>query len=233
MTNELRNNKEWIEQRVTLRFVEDKILRIIDIDGWMSQKDLEEQVKDLLLDRHVILNKMFRMHVTKQEVARFREVNDHLTDLTRQMFADHRTIMESSYINSLEDINLECLVEVESVLDVDDGGEVLELADDADYGSNFAKMIDTIAWTEDLEIRSSTSHPGETIEPDYLDDGTSWAEGCLVLPQFEDIIVCHAVHDLCTHKNYTIPDLLRIPSYTLRHSIDSTSRHSINPTSLR
>ena len=221
MTNMLINSKEWIELRAKLQFVEEKILRIMDISGWVSHKDLEEQVKDLLLDRHVILNKMFRMHVTEQEVARFREVNDQLTALTRQMFADHRALMETPYVNSLEDVDAAYFVEVESMLEVDEGGEVLEFEDDAEYGSNFAQMIDAIAWTEDLEIRSCTSHPEETIEPDYLDDGTSWAEGCLVLSQFEDIIVCYTIHDLCVHKNYSIPDILRIPSYAISHTIDS------------
>ena len=213
--------------KATLQFVEKKTLRITDIGGWMSQKNLEEQGKDLLLDRHVILNKMFRMHVTGQEVARFRVVNDQLTALTRQMFADHRALMETPYVNSLEDKDPDCFVEVETKLDVDEGGEVLEFEDDADYGSNFAQMIDAIAWTEDLEIRSYTNYPGETIEPDYLDDGTSWAESNLVIPQFEDIIVCYAIHDLCVHKNYSIPDLLRIPSYTISHTIDRTRKHSV------
>ena len=227
MSKGLIDNKEWIELGAKLQFVEDKILRIMEIRGWMSQKELEELVKDYLLDRHVILNKMFRMHITEQEVARFREVNDRLTALTRQMFANHRALMKTRYVNSIEDKDPDCFVEVESVLDVDEGGEVLEFEDDADYGSNFAKMIDAIAWTEDLEIRSCTSHPGETIEPDYLDDGTSWSESSLVIPQFEDIIVCYSIHDLCVHKNYTIPDLLRIPSYTINQTIDITRKHSV------
>jgi hypothetical protein len=170
---------------------------------------------------------MFRMHITEQEVARFREVNDRLTALTRQMFADHRALMKTRYINSIDKKDPDCFVEVESTLDVDECGDVLEFEDDSDYGSNFAKMIDAIAWTEYLEIRSCTSHPGSTIEPDYLDDGTSWAESRLVIPQFEDIIVCYSIHDLCVHKNYTIPDLLRIPSYTISHIIDRTRKHYV------
>lgn len=227
MGKELKYNKEWIELRAKLQFVEEEILGIMDISGWITDKDLEEQVNDFLLDRHVILNNMFRMHVTEQEVARFRAVNERLTALTRQLFADHRALMETPFVNSLEDVDPTCLVEIESMLNVDEGGEVLEFVDDADYGSNFAQMIDAIAWTEDLEIRSCTNHPGETIEPDYLDYGTSWAEGCLVLPQFEDIIVCHAVHDLCTHKNYSIPDLLRIQSYSISHTIEGERKQKI------
>lgn len=225
--NRLKTNKEWVELKTTLRFVEKKILRIIEQDGWMFHKDLEEQVKDLLLDRHIALNQMFRLHITEQEVARFREVNAQLSTLTRQMFEEHRTMMESPYIILLGDKDTECIVEVESMLNVDEGAEVLKFGDDADYGSCFAQMIDAIAWTEDLEIRGCTSLPGEPPETDYLDDGTSWAEGCLVLPQFEDIIVCYAIHDLCVHKNYSIPDLLRIPSYTISHTIGSEKKHNV------
>ena len=85
MIDVLKDSKEWIGLKATLQFVEDKILRMMDNHGWMMKKDIEEQVKELLSDRHFIMGKMFRMHVTEQEVARFREVNDHLLDLTRKM----------------------------------------------------------------------------------------------------------------------------------------------------
>ena len=229
----MKDSKEWIELTATLQFVEEKILRIMDIRGWMSHKDLEEQVKDLLSDRHFIMNKMFRLHMTELEVARFREVNDHLLKLTRQMFSEHNDLLGSIGVHYLESIVPGIEVQVESILDVDDDGEVLRFDDDADYGSDFARMFEALAWTEDLEIRSCITNLGDKPEPDDLDDGTSWAEGCLVLPQFEDIIVCHAIHDLCTHKNYSVPDLLRILSYTIRQTIDGTSKRPVLSSPLR
>ena len=48
---------------------------------------------------------------------------------------------------------------------------------------------------------------------DELDDETSWAEGCLSRSELEDICICHAVHDICTHKPYSIPDLLRMNDF--------------------
>jgi len=51
MSKELKDNKEWIELRTTLRFVEEKICHIMEHDGWMMKKDLGKQVKDLLFDR--------------------------------------------------------------------------------------------------------------------------------------------------------------------------------------
>ena len=46
-----------------------------------------------------------------------------------------------------------------------------------------------------------------------LDDGTTWAEAWLRHPKLDHLIVCHAVHDICTHKNYSIPDLLRMNTF--------------------
>ena len=31
--------------------------------------------------------------------------------------------------------------------------------------------------------------------------------------ELEDICICHAVHDICTHKPYSIPDLLRMNDF--------------------
>lgn len=225
MMDALKDNKEWIELKATLQFVEDKILRIImSNQGWMMKKELEEQVKELLSDRHFILGKMFRLHVTEQEVARFREVNDHLLELTRNMFSEHAKLLDSLKSNPvLSVVNWDDVV-VESKLDVDEDAEVLLYDDDDDYGSNYSQMIDALAWTEDLEIHSCYTIIGENPEPNHLDDGSSWAEGCLDVPQFKGICVCYAVHDICTHKNYSVPDLLRIRSYSVLNTIKGNQK---------
>ena len=225
MMDTLKDNKEWIELKATLQFVEDKINRITDNHTWVSKKELSEQVKELLSDRHFILGKMFRLHVTEQEVVRFREVNDHLLELTRKMFGEHMKLLESLKDNPILSVTCWEDVVVESRLDVDEGAEILHYDDDDDYGSNFSQMIDAIAWTEDSEIHSCFTTLGEEPEPDHLDDSTTWAEGCLDVPQFEGIGVCYAVHDLCTHKNYSVPDLLRIQSYSVLNNIKGNRKN--------
>ena len=204
------------------------MLRIMDNQGWMMKKELEEQVKELLSDRHFIMNKMFRLHVTEQEVTRFRDVNDHLSELTRKMFSEHVKLLDSLKDNPILSVASWDDVVVESKLDVDEDTEVLHYDDDNDYGSYFSQMIDAIAWTEDLEIRSLCTTLGEKPEPDRLDDGCSWAEGCLDVPQFDSIGVCYAVHDLCTHKNYSVPELLRIRSYSLQNIITGNWKHIVS-----
>ena len=229
MMEALKDNKEWIELKANLQYVEDKILSTIDFEGWAMKKELEEQVKELLSDRHFILGKMFCLHVTEQEIARFRDVNDHLQELTRKMFREHAKLLESLKDNPVLSVASWDDLVVESKLDVDEDAEVLHYDDDYDYGSNFSKMIDAIAWTEDLEIRSCYTTLGEKPEPDHLDDGSrlSWAEGCLDIPQFDGIGVCYAVHDLCTHKNYSVPDLLRIQSYSVLNTIKGNRKHIV------
>ena len=224
MMNALKDNKEWIGLKATLQFVEDKILRIMDNQGWMMKKETEELVKELLSDRHFIMGKMFRLHVTEQEVARFRDVNDHLLELTRNMFSEHVKLLDALNNNPMVSVIGGEEVVVESKLDVDEDAEVLHYDDDDDYGSNFSQMIDAIAWTEDVEIQSCHTTLGEEPEPNHLDNGCSWAEGCLDVPQFMGIGVCYAVHDLCTHKNYSVPDLLRIRSYSVLNTIKGNQK---------
>ena len=223
----MNDNLKWVELKATLQFVEEKILRITEINGWVSTKELYEQVKDLLNDRHYILNKMFRLHINEDEIERFQEVNSHLLKLSQEMFEEHQKMVEFLTVNFFEGVTPGSTVVVESCLDVDEGCMPYMFKEDADYGSDFSKMADAIAWTEDLEIRSCNTSLGERPESDHLDDGTTWAEGCLDLPQFKDIIVCYAVHDLCTHKNYSIPDLLRIDTFTIRHNIGTNHTRMI------
>ena len=225
----LKDSKEWIELKATLQFVEDKINRITDNHTWVSNKELAEQVKELLSDRHFIMGKMFRLHVTEQEVLRFREVNDHLLELTHKMYSEHMKLLESLKGNPVLSVTNWDDVVIESELDVDEDAKVLRYDEDDDYGSNFSQMIDAIAWIEDLEIHSCYTILGEKPEPDHLDNSSrwSWAEGCLDVPQFKGIGVCYAVHDLCTHKNYSVPDLIRIHSFSVQNSIKGNQKHIV------
>ncbi len=64
----------------------------------------------------------------------------------------------------------------------------------------------------------------------FLDDGEIWAEGHLHHPELEHLVVCHAVHDICTHKPYSIPDLLRLNDFWVeahlicQHIIDQNGK---------
>jgi len=141
------------------------------------------------------------------------------------MFSDHAKLLDALNNNPMVSVIGGEDVVVESKLDVDEDAEVLRYDDDDDYGSDFSEMIDAIAWTEAVEIHSCFTVLGEKPEPNHLDDGCSWAEGCLDVPQFKGIGVCYAVHDLCTHKNYSVPDLLRIRSYSVQNTVKGSRKY--------
>ena len=101
---------------------------------------------------------------------------------------------------------------------------VLRLEDDEYYGSDFIRMAAILQETEKnqpgmadifcnwsrLKDKSPLSSDAELECSNDMDDGSTWAEGPLRNPKLEHIIVCHALHALCTHMNWSIPDVLRI-----------------------
>ena len=61
-----------------------------------------------------------------------------------------------------------------------------------------------------------------------MDDGVSWAEGNLKHSKLSNVIICHAVHEICVHKNYSIPDLLRMNSYEVLVELKIQSFHDLH-----
>ena len=104
---------------------------------------------------------------------------------------------------------------------------MLEIEDDDFYGSDFTRMIVLLSLIDNDyksydEIERVAIYPkllnGKLISDDTeikndIDDGTTWAEVWLRHPKLDHLIVCHSVHDICTHKNYSIPDLLRMNTF--------------------
>lgn len=124
---------------------------------------------------------------------------------------------------------------------------ILELPEDSYYGSDFAYMIELICCClleeyngglPEIEECSCNYSPKNTSDMtdeqlqcvDVWDDGVTWAEGHLRRPELKHIIVCHAIHDICTHKPYSIPDLLRLNDFWVeahlvcQHIIDQNGK---------
>ena len=43
-----------------------------------------------------------------------------------------------------------------------------------------------------------------------LDDDETWAKGWLRNPKLDHIVMCHAIHDLATHRAFSVLDVLRL-----------------------
>ena len=186
------------------------------------------ELLDSLLDlRCWALNSMFEVHCSDEEVRRFTDINDKLYTMTERMY--ERARMVNKLIKTMPLHEKDDDVEVEAKLRFwEDGApSVLEIEDDEFYGSDFTRMIVLLSLIDNDyrsydEIERVAIYPklaeGKLISDDTeikndMDDGTTWAEAWLRHPKLDHLIVCHAVHDICTHKNYSIPDLLRMNTF--------------------
>lgn len=224
-----------VQFRKQVRRVEKKILRITGMNPddfrWTRSQRKIERVGELIGERKALLDRMFAG--TPEEVARMERVNGLLFDLTQQMYrrsaALYRKVLTATYDPAFDDD-----VTVEGTLKYNcDGDEsVLCMTNDGYYGSDFGRMLRIIDWLYVRECdgfrlpeierticksMESDDRPNMRDEEfgfeNSLDDGTTWAEGALWHPAVKHICICHAVHDICTHKSYSIPDLLRMNDF--------------------
>lgn len=180
-----------------------------DNDKWYRDQPKFDEVRELLTRRWNLLNLMFMPNETN--MARFKELNSRLEVLCQQL--RERILKLKRTIPVVRDSDFDDDYEFKGELRFcyDDENSVLKLDDDH-YCSDFCRMIDII----------HTCNYGtyweciERISPDspILDDGVSWNEPPFYgRPEFDDIIICHAMHNLSDHMLYSIPDILRLNDF--------------------
>lgn len=206
-TDTLKNNLAEIESKI-------KAIAGYDIDHsdrWTSCKEKRIQMCLLLESRRHILNKMFQP--SEQNMLRFKAVNARLYTLTRQLHS-RVNALESKLSLIINCPDFDDDYEMEGILRYCFNSEdsVLKYDDDKFYGSDFTLMIKFIAdmsygsVKEYIECIHCSSTP--------LDDGKSWNEYPFSgRHEFDDIVICHAVHQLTDHQLYSIPDLLRLNDF--------------------
>lgn len=199
-----------------LRNLEGQILEIVgysldDFNYYRLDGIDKEKVKNLLSERCAILNRMFQP--TEANLARFKKVNDELYRLSmalnervKKIAAKKKLLLDSPDVD--DDYELEGNLQFV----FNDETSVQRLPDDDYYGSNFPMMIKTLYEVYSDNGMNSIVRADERL--DSLDDGESWNEPPFMgHPEFDDIIICYAVHDLTSHKYYSIPDLLRLNDF--------------------
>ena len=227
----LMRNIEEISDPDTLRKMlsatEDEILRVAKpFDGDLDWDAPTEEVLDRMLEtRACILNRMFELHCTETEVRRFEHVNEALLKIMNRFHEEQQQLQQQ--LDMLPDIGehsasrFHLSGEINYCHDHEDP-KLFPMEEDAFYGSHWNEMLWTVSSVSRMDAH--TIHDGES---NHLDDGQTWAEGPLRIPQFEHICVCYLVHALCTHLRYSIPDLLRMTTYTCERSMWEMSKGEI------
>ena len=196
---------------------------------WASNKNSVERVQELMSHRSYILNLLFEKHCTPSEVARLENVNTLLLDLADRTYKRTSSLARQILSVPREELDDDLTVEGKLVPEFDLTSSVLRLEDDAYYGSDFVRMAAILQETEEYQpgmadvccyldqIKNYT--PAITDEQlgcaNMMDDGTTWGEAWLLIPPLEHIIICHALHALVTHMNWSIPDVLRINDFKI------------------
>lgn len=223
ISSKMSDNIQEISDMDTLRKMlaatEKEILRMAKpFDGNLDWDSRTEELLDRLLDeRACILNRMFALHCTEAEVRRFEHVNEALLKMTNRFYEEQQQLQRQ--LDLLPDIGehsanrFHLRGEINYCHDYEDP-KLFPMEEDAFYGSHWNAMLWAISSLSRMDAH--TIHNGDSNK---LDDGQTWAVGPLRIPQFEHICVCYLVHALCTHLHYSVPDLLRMTTYTCERSM--------------
>ena len=233
--------KERVEKlRSEVRDFESRILAItgdtLETCWWNTVKpdNVADYVEELLGFRYYALTRLFKIHCTGAEVRRIEQVNARLLEMTNEMFERTGQVYRH-FLDMPRDLSGEEL-EVEGTLKYWEDAEPLQLEDDDFYGSDFRRIIPIIAYLgdhhhgelpiiscspgydPDHKFNSSMSDKGLGLENE-LDDGVSWAEAGLHDERLSHIVFCYASHAVVTHKDFSIPDYMRMDEYEVKVDI--------------
>lgn len=188
-----------------------------------SEKETDD-LESLIGTRCMILNEM--MPHTPEEMERFKYQNDRLLRLTQEATKQERNMIKTFFHSPYREEDL-MLYDLEKELTFTWGDEdaVIKMPNDNYYGSDFSYMLHLISELTERRrgisnlineccILSYGEESALSQNAETLDDGTTWADGIYLHHEaFKDICVCYAVHAVCTHLPYSIPDLLRMDDF--------------------
>lgn len=195
--------------------------------NWCGDKKALESVQDMMGYRKFILDTLFAKHCTEAEIERLEKVNSLLLELTNRTYKRSADLFRALIAMPKDELDDDYEIEGCLVPEFDTVDSTLRLEEDTYYGSDFTRMAAILQETEKYLLDLAHVHPLWSSVADYsptmsdkelncensLDDGTSWAEGALRNPKLEHITVCYALHALCTHMNFSIPDILRMNDF--------------------
>lgn len=190
-------------------------------DGKFRQFGFDEfyDLSYLIEMRCVVLNEMME-HPTAEEVMRLKTVNDRLLDITKEMFRQTRLMRKVFHKLPAEEQKDEAYT-ISGVLKYKftDSSAVSKFDNDDFYGSDFAYMLNLVSTLiGEGDYMDNFMEIYDDSEP--LDDGKTWTDGYLWNEAFNYICICYAMHAVCCHMPYSIPDVLRMNNFLVHSAIE-------------
>lgn len=225
-----------------LTIIENELLELIpdplNNPSWYKRFAFPDNIENLLERRCVILNNLFKAHLSSEDVTRFEHVNRRLYDLTEKMYKRmagmYRTLLSMPKDQDFDD---DIVIEANLRFICEEEDDVLRLDDDDYYGSRFLEMNAILSVFNDNLVKTPIAWEVVPYNPRHvesmsdtelgvvndLDDGESWNDAPLNIDAFKDIVICNAAHVICDHMHFSIPDMLRMNDFWI--DIQSTVQH--------
>lgn len=188
--------KQFKELKMELTQIEEEILH---------ENDNYEVLNYRMKIRQIILNHMFSIHATKNEIERLCEVNDRFSQLVKDYHKWAHYIQES--FEKLHDVNgnpIRIQTELEPNLREEMDSELLKMKEDSDYGSKWKPIHEIMGkkcGTKDLPLMTENNDISMNI-------------GVLSsIPQMKDICVNELFWRLSEKYYLSVPDIIRIQYY--------------------
>lgn len=209
------DTKLFVLTKQRLHNTEEKLKTIMGDDSdCLKPEGLCSRVKvnivgRLLMKRRNLLNQMFLG--TPNEFQHLNRVNDHLLGLITRLYEKTTNLAKSI----VKDTTFDDDYEIEGTVRIPYNSEdsVLKLEEDHVYGSDFCLMNSIL---EAYYIAINQSHIGQRLHPgdkNILDDSQSWDSPPFNSAIFNNITIGYTLHDLCSHKYYSIPDIIRLNDF--------------------
>lgn len=215
-------------KRLVVLDTESEMKAIAGRSGFLFRIFGEEELsrlEDLINVRSFVLDEMLTQP-TAEELKRLEYQNGRLLRLTHEVYeqVDNMAKMfnEATEIagQEREDYFMEGSLKFEHYGDDPDvAPSVIRMENDKFYGSDFDYTLELIAWVTELG-----SYPEHFVEYPAgmhpFDDGETWADGYLMKDAYKHLCVCYALHSVCSHQPFSIPDVLRMDSFLVSASLN-------------
>ncbi len=186
-----------------------------------------ELLTTLINIREVALNEL--LAPTPYEVEVMGELNERLLKITDELYDRSLRMWKALNDSDLKPHLYNYLLEGCIDFERDGFDTVRTLDNDGWYGSDFTYMLWLLSEYQHQDyhctdyLHDIVENFGVTEEEakkdlsNFLDDGKTWAEGCyMTKPEFDDICFCYLMHAVCTHFNYSLPDVMHMDNFVIR-----------------
>ena len=206
--------------RAEVLSTEERIRNIVGSDAdyvMIPDTDKEKEELELLLDqRRTLLNWMFME--TPQEVARMKQLNTRLLDLTNRLRVKMADVCEGLASHQRDDFDDDFEVEGTLRFSYNEEDSILSYEGAEVYGSDYRLMIATNNYLTgheflhylELDCRYDWSRD-RILKTGNMDDGVSWAHH--TPGAFEGICICYTAAIFCQYADYPIQDVLQLNDF--------------------